>query len=165
MKYEITAENISSGVRSSRVIDVPLGAPMFDAFIDERKLDPEQWRLDEVVAVGEEDATPPADPQFPDRPTHPDFARLVAAGAVVDEEPEGSMSPPEQIGIDEDSLLYMTHNRLGTALNSPLVQLMPRAIQMQGAWIDGFAVGLEYQKRGGSRPTETGNTGEKEGSS
>ena len=154
MKYEITAEFLASGVRSARVIDVPLGVDMLDAFLSERSLEPEEWRLDGVVAIGEPDEPIPADHRFPDLPTHPDFARMSAAAIEVDrrsDESDDSVLPPEIIGIDGDTLAYMAGQRIGRAYEHPLVQLMPRTIQLQGAWCDGFAVGVEYQKRGGSR--------------
>jgi len=154
MKYEITAEFGQSGERTTRVVDVEVGQSMLDAFVATQNLNADEWELADVVPVGEEDATPPADPEFPDRPTHPDFARLSAAVTEMDrrsDEAEKDVTPPQLIGVDAEALAYMARMRTGIALSSLLVALMPTEIQMQGAWCDGFAAGIVYQKRGGSR--------------
>lgn len=165
MKHTITIEEDRTGEQRELVLDIPVGGSAIDAVVSSGQVTDYAWSLVDVTPIGEPDGPTPADPDFPDRPRHPDFARISAAGIRVDELAEkGQGSPPEKIGIDEETLLHMVRNRVGQALSDPLVQLMPIAVQVQGAWVDGFAVGIEYQKRGGSRPTKTGNTGEKEGS-
>lgn len=109
----------------------------------------------------EEHADPiiPADEEYPERPQHLDFARLAASAEVVDNYPD-ELSPPEAIGIDDTSLSYMATNRMGSGLGQlgPLALMISPITTMAAAWCDGFAVGLEYHRRGGSRPAETGTT-------
>lgn len=110
-------------------------------------------------AAGEPDPIIPADEKFPDRPQHLDFARLSAAAELVDNYPE-ELSPPKAIGIDDDSLSYMAVNRMGAGIGAlgPLALFLEPTVTLAAAWSDGLAVGIEYHRRGGSRPAETGNT-------
>lgn len=108
-----------------------------------------------------------ADPDFPERPQHLDFGRMSAAAEVIDSfDVNSGLTPPEEIGVDGDSFKYMAINRVGVGLEAlgPLALLIDPVSAMAAAWGDGFAVGKEYQLRGGSRPAETGNAGDKEGS-
>ncbi|UVT31363.1 hypothetical protein SEA_MARCIE_101 [Microbacterium phage Marcie] len=103
----------------------------------------------------------PADEEYPERPQHLDFARMSAAAGVVDSFDEDSgLTPPEEIGVDGDSFKYMAINRVGTGLGAlgQLALIVDPITTMAAAWGDGFAIGIEYHRRGGSRPAETGTT-------
>lgn len=87
------------------------------------------------------DPTQP-DPQFPNRPTHPDFARLSNVIQGMDMR-SGVASVPEITGVDDDSLLYAIDMRLQI-----LGQLTNGAIQnntlMKALYLDAFALGKLY---------------------
>ncbi|WNN94122.1 hypothetical protein SEA_FREGLEY_97 [Microbacterium phage Fregley] len=110
-----------------------------------------------------------ADPNYPDRPQHLDFARMAAAAERIDElagTTSEDFSPAQAIGVDDSSLRYMALNRMNSGLGAlgPIALLISPESVMAASWLDGFAVGQEYQLRGGSRPAETGDAGDKEGS-
>ncbi len=160
MKYEATIEDDRTGEQFSVEVELAAGQSLIQQ-VAQQQLSFD-WNLLDVTPVYEAEEPVEPDPDFPNRPMHPDFARLSAASIRMDELSKTG-SPPEVIGIDPDSLLYGLANRMGAALSDPIVSMMPIEVQVQGAWLDGFAVGIEYQKRGGSSPIETGNTGDKEG--
>ena len=121
--------------------------------------------IEVILGRDEDDAPIPADPRFPDRPTHPDFARLSAAVLVNDARADAGEDVPAIFEADGDSLVYMVEQRMHTAFGFG-VHMIPEGMQtmMQALFIDGFTVGIQFERRGGPRPAETGNAGDKEGS-
>lgn len=108
------------------------------------------------------DPTPPieglADPQFPDRPDHPDFWRLSAAVQEADR-----LSETEGFGVamqvDARSAGYMAGQRWLRAKN----QLSNEEIGLEGEeaerdravilWLDGMTAGVRFQQlRDGTAP-------------
>lgn len=143
------------------------------AFTSQYKDDYQQGKAKLAEEIAEILDAMPADPvieadsDFPERPQHLDFGRMSAAAEVIDSfDVNSGLTPPEEIGVDGDSFKYMAINRVGVGLEAlgPLALLIDPVSAMAAAWGDGFAVGKEYQLRGGSRPAETGNAGDKEGS-
>lgn len=166
MKLNVTIEDDRTGVQSHLTVDVPPTSSVSVA-VAQQLGEHSGWNLLDVMPHTEKDPNPAPDPDFPDRPTHPDFGRLSAAVRAVDASVEGKnehVSPPDAIGIDADSLRYLLRNRLGRPEIVMASHLFGLEVAQQAAWVDGFAVGIHYQTRGGSRPAETGNTGEEEGS-
>lgn len=166
MKYNVTVELDRTGEREYRTVDAPVGTSIIRAITDQADMR-EEWSLIDVTPVGERDSPLDFDPDFPNRPQHQDFARLSAAAvgitAAVDEMDD--FDPSKLLEIDKDSLVYIAQQRADRAVDAlgMLILLSPQTA-LGTAWLDGFSIGVEYQKRGGSRPTETGNTGEEEGS-
>lgn len=86
------------------------------------------------------------DPRFPNRPSHPDFWRLVDSVNYLDGEAlEGGRSPANIVGqyIDLGSLIYMagqrvlrTHTRFTKEQNAAVI----------GLYMDAFALGCRYTK-------------------
>jgi len=105
----------------------------------------------------QEDPLIEPDEKFPGRPHTLDFARLSGASLGADELSEQPGTPPEQLGIDEMSLHYTVTTRVAAAIDAlgPLFHVMPTDVLMGGAWVDGFAVGMLFERRGGARPEET----------
>lgn len=102
-------------------------------------------------------------PEFPDRPDHPDF-RLLAE--ISQEQDTRSDTEPivDLINelVDEPSLMYLIKSRLGN-FGVPVERIGPQMWSiMAGLYLDAFAKGVEFQKRGGHQPAdETGVTPEK----
>ena len=110
-----------------------------------------------------EDDPIPADPRFPDRPTHPDFARL--SSAIQEQDAVADMlGLNEAMQVDEASLLYMANGRIDAVLSAVLSVLPNMRATILALYSDAFHLGVGFTERGGHRPTETGTTGEKEGS-
>lgn len=82
------------------------------------------------------------DPRFPNRPTHPDFAKLseavIANDAVVDHADTDDVNVFERYArqyVDLGSLIYMAEQRTRRAALHPDSSGSDLAY---GAWIDGF---------------------------
>lgn len=94
--------------------------------------------------------TPKIDPNFPNRPQHPDFWDMVSAVTTLDEAGDAG-TPIEQIsaryGIDFDSLVYMANQRALRAeklfVNSPA----PMQAKYSANFIDGFMAGVLVGQR------------------
>ena len=164
MKYEVTVESDRSGAQSTIEVDVAKGESIADAIHASGKI-AEAWNLLDVVAVtwDEPDDEPlPADPRFPDRPTHPDFARL--SSAVMQQDAVADMlGIREAANVDFESLTYLAQHRIHAAIGG--VPVPTWLMTTMGAlYFDAFTLGVGFTERGGHRPAETGNPGEKEGS-
>jgi hypothetical protein len=86
------------------------------------------------------------DPRFPNRPSHPDFWRLVEVINHLDgEATEGHKSLEDILGqdIDLDSLFYMADQRVlrSRIPNSPVLRYAALAL-----YLDAFALGYHYAK-------------------
>jgi hypothetical protein len=86
------------------------------------------------------------DPRFPDRPSHPDFWRLVSVVNQIDgAATEGGKSVEEIYAdiADLPSVLYMAEQR-GLRIG---VDRVPAQI----LWLDAFAAGVRFTQAGGHR--------------
>lgn len=116
-----------------------------------------------IIDALPEDPPIPADSRFPDWPTHPDFARLSAAVITNDDRADAGESIPDIFESDEDSLLYMASQRLRHVFGEVLDGMSSsRRILLQAIFIDAFTIGLQFERRGGARPADTGIAGDKE---
>ena len=102
----------------------------------------------------------PADPDFPERPTHPDFARLSHAVTHMDDSADKHAGTEELIpdftGVDKDSLMYMllqrdVRHKRASKEAALAGSIAPTAMPV--AWLDGFMLGVEFARRGGHRDT------------
>lgn len=92
------------------------------------------------------------DPDFPDRPQHRDYWRLVNAVNYFDGEAlEGGKDVDEIIGsmIDTASVTYMARQR---ALRLAQATGLPEG-PAAGLWIDAFICGVKFQQDGGHQST------------
>ncbi|QIG59097.1 hypothetical protein SEA_RUBYRALPH_89 [Microbacterium phage RubyRalph] len=111
-------------------------------------------------AVGENETIDP-DPRFPNRPTHPDFARL--SSAVIEQDAIADLLGLEQAAkFDLASATYLARGR---------VEMMGFAgahenviMRITTLYLDALNLGIGFAERGGHRPAETGTAGDKEGS-
>lgn len=85
--------------------------------------------------------TYPPDPQFPDRPDHPDFWAMSQAARDGDDEAEGGTELPDIIAqfADTPSVLYLARHRAIRLTGLGAGPLQPR---LEAAWIDGILIGL-----------------------
>lgn len=81
------------------------------------------------------------DPNFPDRPDHPDFWRLSAAVCGNDAEADNGKAVGDIIAevIDPASLYYMLKQRVMRA-NA----MLPGGAEPGVEWLDGFMAGVRY---------------------
>lgn len=91
------------------------------------------------------------DPRFPDRPTHPDFIILSEAVQAIDKKADSGVEVHNIVSgdVDVDSLTYLAQNRAGMALQSLRgvdITADRLASIIGGAIIDGFKLGVEFQK-------------------
>ena len=97
--------------------------------------------------------------QFPMRPTHPDFVRLLE---VVDEVERLKREGPADARIiyddvvDSISVAYLAANRMGMNLPDIVNDLPPKVrgellTAMTNAWVEGVFFGVQFEKRGGHR--------------
>lgn len=105
---------------------------------------------------------PLQDPDFPDRPQHPDFWRLSEIilkqdGRVEDiasrEDAEAFVPRMIQEQIDQNSLEYMSMmraHRMVAALREARLPFIPE-VAMTSMFLQGVLVGIEFQKAGGHR--------------
>lgn len=88
------------------------------------------------------------DPRFPDRPTHPDFARLSEVVQDHDIRAERlGVKPTAILGVDEDSFMYFLENRLGIFAQRTGIPVFdnPSMKAVLGAlYMDAFALGKDY---------------------
>ncbi|AYB70204.1 hypothetical protein SEA_ONEIAGILLIAN_94 [Microbacterium phage OneinaGillian] len=171
MKHIVTIQ--TDDVEESHEIDLSPGESLITALVrahhDGDLTLPSGWSLANVILASESDPLIEPDPDYPGRPQHLDFARMAAAAERIDElasTTSEEFSPAQAIGVDDESLRYMALNRMNSGLGAlgPIALLISPESVMAASWLDGFAVGQEYQLRGGSRPAETGDAGDKEGS-
>jgi hypothetical protein len=99
---------------------------------------------------------PLRDPRFPDRPQHPDFWRLSDVVLQLDgQATEGDRTIPEIMTglVDPESLTYVALNRAGLLCQH---LGLPESIRpaLAATWLDAFAAGVSFEKRGGHRTTE-----------
>lgn len=106
-----------------------------------------------------------ADPQFPNRPTHPDFDKLSAIAIENDartDEVQSEDEFEEFVGeyVDIDSLQYVAMNRAGMLVQqksedtglSPDKQAQVNMARLAAAGagiIDGFMLGVKFAQAGG----------------
>lgn len=95
----------------------------------------------------------PYDPAFPDRPRHPDFARLVEVVTRVDDLVDRGERDPLAIAaevVDGDSVTYMAvqrARRLSLATGLPVPALA-------AIFLDGFVAGAGFERAGGQTLVE-----------
>jgi hypothetical protein len=84
------------------------------------------------------------DPDFPDRPDHPDFWKLSAAVCANDAEADAGIPTVDIIAavVDPASLKYMMDQRVGRAN-----QLLPGGAEPTTTWLDGFMAGVRYAEQ------------------
>lgn len=112
------------------------------------------------------DGDPLRDPNFPDRPQHPDFWRISEVVLQLDSRLAEENLPDEEIQaqvsevVDLDSLQYMAAHRSGQCLKQimddmelpePVRELLTPIIFpiMAASWSDAFLMGATFQERGG----------------
>lgn len=111
---------------------------------------------DRAQRVAGENETLEFDGRFPDRPMHPDFARLSSAVSEQDAVAD-ALGVEEALKVDEDSLLYLAKHRVGMYFG---VRPMNVTAAYLGLYFDAFQLGVGFAERGGHRPAETGTAGE-----
>jgi len=83
------------------------------------------------------------DPQFPDRPLHPDFKMLSQMVIELDGKSDDPGWVIDHAGIDPSSLLYMARQR---ALHAD--RLMDKSgsesERLAAAWVDGFILAVSF---------------------
>lgn len=157
MKHIVTIEENHSGVTSDFTVEVAAGQSLVAAIVSAGLQPSYDYNILDVVVHAEDDPPIPPNPQFPDRPHTLDFARLSAAVIEIDQESDAGATPPEVIGVDGDSLLYAVSTRLAHADDAlefvALVTGRPvdQSIMRAAAWLDGFAAGQRFERRGGHR--------------
>lgn len=82
------------------------------------------------------------DPKFPDRPQHPDFARLAAVVCENDQKAETGHADAVMGQIDLPSLVYMAEQRI---LRVKML-LPPGAPALQALYFDAFFAGMAYAR-------------------
>jgi hypothetical protein len=90
------------------------------------------------------------DPDFPDRPQHPDFHRLMGVVAYLDgEATEGGRDSLQVAGevVDVDSLVYMALQR---ARRAAALTGLPEQV-LAAVYLDGFVAGARFESEGGHR--------------
>lgn len=109
-----------------------------------------------------EDPPLPVDPRFPDRPTHPDFARLSATVIEQDQRAE-TFGINAAASVHLPSFAYLAQRRVRMATEG-LELGEGMAVAILATYLDAFQLGVGFAERGGHRPSQTGTAGEKEGS-
>jgi hypothetical protein len=90
-----------------------------------------------------------ADPNFPNRPDHPDFWLISQALIDTDALADSGQSTPDITGriVDTDSLIYAAEQRvrliIGKGHLNPSTRIM---IAMNALWLDAFVAGTQYQR-------------------
>lgn len=116
------------------------------------------------------------DPRFPGRPQTLDFERL--SEICVKQDDVASYDDVEKILsvlVDHEALIYVAQHRMISLMSTSPTLLMIKSFalpSLMASFVDGFAKGAAFVEAGGHRedpkpteePTQTGNTGEKEGS-
>lgn len=95
------------------------------------------------------------DPNFPNRPDHPDFWRLSKAVIATDDAADQGV-PIEKImtdlGIESSkSVAYMAEQRMLRALGHNFVSPQSKALLM-GLWIDAFVAGVGFTRQQDQEP-------------
>lgn len=111
-----------------------------------------------------DDDTLTPDPRFPNRPTHPDLARLSSAAAEQDAIAD-MLGINEAAKVDLPSFAYIAQNRILMMFNDGSPLTVELSVKILSLYLDAFHLGVGFAKRGGHRPANTGNTGDKESSS
>lgn len=91
------------------------------------------------------------DPDYPNRPQHPDYWRLVNVVNYFDGEAvEGAKDLDDVLDgiVDAESLTYMAQGRALRLTQATGIPAGPLA----GIWIDAFAAGVKFQQEGGHQP-------------
>lgn len=95
--------------------------------------------------------------QFPFRPDHPDFERLLEVVAEV-EAWKAANTPADKAYAnfaDMPSVVYLASNRSAreAQLALPPEPTFPQTVEkMTDAWVEGFFIGVMFERRGGKRP-------------
>lgn len=88
------------------------------------------------------------DPNFPNRPDHPDFWLISQALIDTDAQADSGQSMPDIAGriVDTASLMYAAEQRVklitGKGHLNPSARIL---IAMQALWLDAFVAGTRYQ--------------------
>lgn len=106
--------------------------------------------------VGENETLDP-DPRFPNRPTHPDLARLSSAAAEQDAVSD-MLGLDAALLIDVNSAVYMARSRAHAIGFTEI----PKAVETRilSLYLDALHMGIGFANRGGHRPAQTGTAGE-----
>ena len=97
------------------------------------------------------------DPRFPDRPTHPDFARLSYAVQTHDAMAEQlDVNPFAVVGVDPESMMYLIRNRFamfnqlgGAPTGTDRAHLREAHPFLVALYLDAFALGKAYAESAG----------------
>jgi hypothetical protein len=103
-------------------------------------------------------SAPLDDPRFPNRPSHPDFARIADASLQLDGQVgEGERELLETTAevVDPESVMYAARSRTAAFLAGFGIEPheIPHEVlaMLSSAWVDGFAIGARFQEKGGKR--------------
>lgn len=91
-----------------------------------------------------------ADPDYPDRPQHPDFHRLMGVVAYLDGQAVEGNKPADEVAaqvVDMESLEYMAIQR---AIRASQITGLP-VPTLASLYLDGFVTGVFFQREGGHR--------------
>lgn len=85
-----------------------------------------------------------SDPNFPDRPNHPDFWLISQVLIDTDAQMDNNTSPFEDtVGrvVDPKTLLYVAQQRgIRSGIQNPGVRM-----KLEAAWMDAFMAGAQFQ--------------------
>lgn len=102
------------------------------------------------------------DPNYPDRPDHPDFWKISEALIAMDKWAETDMPLDQTIGVDPRSVLYAAAQRAQRAY-STITQFKNTLSMGKLLWMDGFAAGIYYAKIQATKNAETDGNRRKDG--
>lgn len=94
-----------------------------------------------------------ADPDYPDRPQHPDYWRLSEVLHKMDGDSTEGGKPADEIiasFADPDSVAYAARQR---SLMMQKMTGIPAEV-LEVVWLDAFTAGVSFEKAGGHRRTE-----------
>jgi hypothetical protein len=85
------------------------------------------------------------DPDFPDRPDHPDFWMLSKAVLDLDDQAETGQPVDDIVDryVDHDAAYYMAEQRARRA--AARMGKGPALPRYRAIWMDGFTLGMAYQ--------------------
>ncbi len=111
--------------------------------------------------------------QFPLRPSHPDWERLVEVVQIVEKIKADGLSAEAVYNgfVDVYSASYLAINRAGVTLagEQPNIPKEPEKLfkliveQMSNAWVEGLFFGIYFERLGGHRNEDDGSPAQEMG--
>lgn len=150
MNIIATIENDRTGETTRINLTLTAGQTVVEAIVASRKVGDYAWNLLDVERGQSDDAPLPPDPNFPDRPTHPDFARMSSA-AIEQDAIADMLGLSEAASFDLESLAYIADARVHAALGAVDHLTHRTSLLMPVLYMDAFQLGVGFERRGGHR--------------